>query len=506
MLEAGRIGNSGHTSSPTLRELAAILFRHSRVVVTVFAVAILATLAYALVSPRYEAHLKILLRRGRSDPVVSAEPASPDFSRPTISEEELNSEVELLRDEGLLKQVAVQSGMVAPGDVAGGRSDKVERAVRKLARSLTVEPLRKSNLIQVRYQSGAAEDAANVLSTLSRLYLRKHTELQRPSGELQFFEKQASEYEDKLRKSENELVRFTQDRGVAAPALERDIALQKLGEAEASYRQTDQEQVESARRAASLRAQLKSFPSRSVTLKRWADNPQLLEKLKSHLLELQLKRTDLLTRYEPTYRLVLELDQQIEETRQSISSEALTPVRDESTDKDPNYEWARMELEKTEVQQESLRARQVRAGAQIATLREQAEQMQSDAVAQQHLIRDAKADEENFLLYQRKREEARIGDALDERHILNVAVVEPPIAPALPLHSMLFWFAVSVGLAVPASVGAGFTAEYFDPTIRTPGEADRLLEAPVLAWLPQSQTEPAGSAILQIRRQKTVRP
>jgi uncharacterized protein involved in exopolysaccharide biosynthesis len=505
MPEAGRIGNS-RASSLTLRELAAILFRHSRIEVAVFALALLAVLIYALASPRYEAHLKVLLRHGRSDPVVSAQPAGPDFSHPGISEEELNSEVELLRDDGLLKQVAVQSGLVAPGDGVSGRADKVERAVRKLARSLTVEPLRKSNLIQVRYQAGGAQEAANVLSTLSLFYLRKHMELQRPSGELQFFEKQTSEYEDKLRESEAELVRFTQDRGVAAPALERDIALQKLGEAEATYRQIDQDQVDSLRRAASLRAQLRSFPSRSVTLKRWADNPQLLEKLKTHLLELQLKRTELLIRYEPSYRLVQELDLEIEQARQSIAAESLTPVRDETTDKDPNYEWARLELEKTEVQEQSLRARQARASLQITTLRGMAEQMQSAAVAQQHLIRGAKADEENFLLYQRKREEARIGDALDERRILNVAVVEPPIAPALPMQSMLFWFVISVGLAVPASIGAGFTAEYFDPTIRTPSEADELLEAPLLAWLPQSQDPAAGSLVLKINRQKTERP
>jgi uncharacterized protein involved in exopolysaccharide biosynthesis len=241
-------------------------------------------------------------------------------------------------------------------------------------------------------------------------------------------------------------------------------------------------------------------------LKRWADNPQLLEKLKTRLLELQLKRTELLTRFEPSYRVVQEVDQQIEETRQSITAEALTPVRDETTDRDPNYEWARMELEKNQVQEDSLKARQTRASVQIATLRGLAGQLQSDAVAQQDLIRSVKADEDNFLLYQRKREEARIGDALDERRILNVTLLEPPVAPALPMHSMLFWYAIAVGLALPASIGAGFTAEYFDPTIRTPKEADDLLEAPVLAWLPQSQNPATASVALRISRQKAVHP
>jgi len=121
---------------------------------------------------------------------------------------------------------------------------------------------------------------------------------------------------------------------------------------------------------ASLQEQLKSFPSRSVTLKRWADNPEALEKMKTHLLELQLKRTELLTRYEPSYRLVQEVEKEIEDTKATIAAEGLTPIRDETSDKDPNYEWARMDLEKAQVQWDGLRARQSDAGAQVVSLRQ----------------------------------------------------------------------------------------------------------------------------------------
>ena len=193
--------------------------------------------------------------------------------------------------------------------------------------------------------------------------------------------------------------------------------------------------------------------------------------MKTHLLELQFKRTELLTRYEPSYRLVQEVDQEIEQTKASIAAEALTPVRDETTDKDPNYEWARMEMEKAQVQWDGLRARQTDASAQVASLRAAAEQMQSDSVDQQDLMRTAKAEEDNYLLYLHKREEARIGDALDERRILNVAIVEPPVAPRLPEHSVVFYFLLAFVLAMVFSVGIAFTAEYFDSTIRTPDEA-----------------------------------
>ena len=500
-------GNSHTPLSPTPRDLAATLFRRPRLVAASFGFVLVATMLFVVFSARYESHFKVLLRRGRFDPVVSPQPDSAmDFNRPDITEEELNSEVELLRDADLMKQVVKMAGLVPADTPDLERPAEIELAVRKLARHLDVEALKKSNLIQVSYKDTNAERAARILSTLSTLYVRRHTSLQRPPGEIQFFEQKTAEYEKRLHQSEAELVRFTRARGVVSAALERDIALQKIGEADAAYRQIDQDRVETERRISSLREQLKSFPSRSVTLKRWADNPAVLEKMKTHLLELQLKRTELLTRFEPSYRLVQEVDRQIAETQASIAAEALTPVRDETTDKDPNYEWARMEMEKAQVQWDGLRARQSDSSTQVSSLRTFAQQMQSDWVDQQDLMRAAKAEEDNYLLYLRKREEARIGDALDEHRILNVAIVEPPVAAALPTHSVLLYFLLAFGLAMAFSVGVGFTTEYFDPTIRTPDEAYGLLEVPVLAWLPAPEPAVLHPFISRIGRPKVVVP
>ena len=491
--------------SPTPRELAATLFGRSRLMTISFTVILLGAIAYIFFIPRYESHFKVLVRQGRSDPLVSARPASAvDFTRPEITEEELNSEAELLCDPDLLKSVVQMAALVPVGASESERRAEGEREVRKLEQRLSVEALKKSNLIQVRYRDTDPERAARILAALSTLYVRRHTSLHRPSGEIQFFEQQAAESEKRLHQSEAQLVHFTNVRGVVSATLERDIALQKLGEAEAAYRQMDQERAETERRISALQSQLTAFPSRSVTQKHWADNPQLMEKLKSHLLELQLKRTELLTRFEPSYRLVQEVDQEIEEARRAIADEALNPVRDETTDKDPNYEWARMELEKAQVQSRSLQARQSDAASQIASLRTFARQMQSDSVDQQDLIREAKADEDNYLLYARKLEEARIGDALDERQILNVAVVEPPAAAVLPAHSVLLYLLLAFGGALAFSIGAAFTAEYFDSTIRTPSEARGLLEVPVLAWLPESASGVATPEFSVIGRRKVV--
>jgi uncharacterized protein involved in exopolysaccharide biosynthesis len=500
-------GNSRTAVSLTPRDLAATLFRRPRLVAGTFCSVLVATILFFVFSARYESHFMVLLRRGRYDPVVSSQPASPmDFTRPDITEEELNSEVELLRDEDLLKSVVKMAGLIPAETPDFERPAAIEHAVRKLSRRLDVDAVKKSNLILVSYKDRNPERAARILSALSNLYVQRHMDLQRPPGGIGFFEQQTAESEKRLHQSEAELVQFTRARGVVSAAFERDIALQKLGEADASYRQIDQDRVETERRISSLREQLKSFPSRSVTLKRWADNPEVLEKMKTHLLELQLKRTELLSQFEPSYRPVQENEQQIAETRAEIAAEGLTPVRDETSDNDPNFAWASLEMEKAQVQWDGLRARQAAAFTQVASLRTFAQQMQAESVDQQDLIRTSKAEEDNYLLYLRKREEARIGDALDQHRILNVAIVEPPIAPALPVHSAPVYCLLAFVLAVAFSIGVGFTGEYFDSTIRTPDEAYLLMQAPVLAWLPVPRIAAPGPLAHRIGRPEVVVP
>lgn len=503
-MTSGAQGNLYLPSAPTPRELAAGLFRHPRLLLGSIGLVLLATMAMALLSARYESHFKVMLRRGRFDPVASAQVGGLDFTRPAVTEEELNSEVELLRDEDLLRQIVPMAGLLPANTPAAERQATIERESRKISRHLEVTALKKSNLIQVSLSDRNPQRAARILTALATAYERRHTALQRPSGEARFFDQQTADSEKKLHQAETNLVNFTRVRGVVSASMERDIALQKLSEADAAYRQIDQDRVETERTIASLREQLKSFPTRSVTLKRWADNPELLEKLKTHLLELQLKRTELLTRFEPSYRTVQEVDQQIEQAKTAISAEALTPVRDETTDKDPNYEWARMELEKAEVRREALHARQSEAMAQVSLLRSTAEQLQAASVDQQDLLRTAKADEEAYLLYLRKREEARIGDALDQERILNVAVVEYPVAAALPTHSVLAYFLLAFVLSLVFGTAVCFTAEYFDSTIRTPDEAHKLLDMPVLAWLPPAPPEFPNSQVTRIRGPRVV--
>jgi uncharacterized protein involved in exopolysaccharide biosynthesis len=263
--------------------------------------------------------------------------------------------------------------------------------------------------------------------------------------------------------------------------------LQKLGELEAESGQTEINLHETSERVQALQAKFNALPARIVTQVRTADNPELLETLKSKLLELRLKRTELLTKFLPSYRLVQEVEQQIAETQKAITAEELTPVRDETTDQEPTREWAKTELLKAQVDLLSLKSRAAATNTILASFRKAAQQLGDRALKQDALTRDLKTAEAKYLLYANKREEARIGDALDSGGILDVAIAEAPVAPALPAHSFAFFLVLAFVVGSGSSVGAAFVADYASPAFRTPAEITAYLDVPVLASLPCRQ-------------------
>ena len=479
-------------SIPTVRELAMVLFRQRRVFVWSAGLVLGATVLYAVAGTKYEANMKILVRRGRADaPVSSGENAPLDLTHLAVTEEELNSEVELLRDNDVLRRV-VEGTRIGGRDwlhflhMGEGRAERVERAARGLARRLKVERVKKTNLISIGYAANDPQAAARVLRTLESVYLEKHLNVHRPNGEFQFFTQQAAESRRQLDEAKQQLLGFTTQHQVVSAGLQRDLTLQKLSEVDATHNQANVELAETERRVSELQRQLAILPERTTTQIHSADNPELLKEMKSTLLNLELKRTQLLTKFEPNHRLVQEVDEQIAQAKSAIATEGLAPVRDETTDKNLQYEWAKSELQRSQLQLRTLAAREAALTRVEGAYRQIATQYGEDAITQEDLLGKEKAALENYLLYVKKQEEARMHDALDQGGIVNVAIAQEPVAPTLPVRSA--WMVLAVGLvaAGTTATGAAFFADYISPLFRNPDDVVACLNSPVLASLPKT--------------------
>lgn len=490
MHEEARITTARQAAhSPTLRDIAAVLFRHKRVLLTSFALVAGLGILHSALFPSYQSEMKVLVRRGRIDPAITPTPSpSPAFEHDEVGEEELNSEVELLRDRDLLRHVVLENGLASQtwlSSLTGESSEQLtEKAVRRLARKLDVQPVRKSRLITISYKSSRPELSTAVLHSLARAYLARHTELYRPSGEQTFFEEQAKESRRSLEQAQQDLIAFTQQQGVASATFERDLALQKLSDAEAADLGLESAIAETSQRKTALELQLRDLPERRVVQIKNSDNPELEGKLKSKLLELELRRTELLTRFEPSYRLVQEVEEQITQAKAAIAGEDSKPLRDETSEDDPEYAWAHSERLKTQVDLAALGRKHSVMRAQVAAYGAQAHRLEAAAVHQRDLEQKLKAAEDKWLLYVNKREEARIGDALDQSRLLNVAIAEEPRTPALPVWPLGAASGLWLLGACGVSTGLVFAMDYFDSSFRSPDEVMMALNAPVLACFP----------------------
>jgi len=493
------VARSTREPFPTLRDLASIPFRHRRLVAVCFPAIFVAVLTYGIVFPPYRSEMKFLLRHSRVDPVVTAIPSQPEFQRQGVTEEEVNSEAELLQDGEILRTVVQNAGLRSEGrswlaSLTGDTPQRqLFRAARRIGKRLRVEPAHKAALITVSYESSNPAQGATVLRYLADAYLERHHQVHHPSGAANFFDQQVTQSRGSLEQSEIQLIDFTRDQGVISATQERDFALQKLSDADADMRQTQVALAQTSERIRILHEKLGSLSERVLTQVRNSDNPELLEKLKSHLLELELKRTELLTQYEPSYRLVQEVDQEILQANAAIAKEEQAPLRDQTSDLDPNHQWASAELLKAQVELTTLKAHAAAQTVTVIKYRELAHQLENRAIVQDRLLNDLRSAQQKYLLYVNKREEIRIGDALDQDGLLNVVVAEPPTMPLLPTVSLAMFGLIGLLVAAPVSVGLAFVADYLDPSFRTPDDISVFLGTPVLASLPPAEVFEPGA-------------
>lgn len=479
----------------TARDVAAIGFRHKKIMVLCFVGVVLGVALSTLVLPtKYRSETKLLVKRERVDPVITPDKNAPLTFHDTVSEEEINSEVELITSQDVLQKVVTTCGLDQKKWISGilhpfqTQQNRTDKAVVDLRSDLQLEVLKKTNVISIAYESHNPATAQKVLATLNDAYLQKHLDVHHPSGQFQFFDQQADQYKKDMMSAEGQLKQFADQQGGVAPSTMRDMTLQKLADFNSQLQTTRASVTETQMRIADLEKQAHDTPARLTTQMKNSDNAQVLENLKSTLVTLENKRTELLTKYQPTYPLVQEVDKEIADTKASLAKEESSPVKEEVTDQNPTYAWVSGELAKAKADLSGFQARETALLTSIGTYQDQVRKLEQQGIQQNDLLRTAKADESNYLLYTQKKEEARIEDALDRTRLLNVSVVQPPAVPSLPTRSPLIFGMVAILLATAVSLGVVFAIDYTDQSFRTPSEVMSELRIPVLAAVPVHAT------------------
>jgi uncharacterized protein involved in exopolysaccharide biosynthesis len=479
-------------NSISLRDGASALFRRRGMVLFIFLAVVLGTALITLLLPnKFESRMKILVKNQRVDVAITPEATtSAPSADGEVSESEINSEIELLTSRDLLTQVAKETGLGQAGTSmfwkkSPPEAERIEKAANDLAKDLVIAPVRKANVISISYSANSPELAAAVLKKLGELYLDKHLKLHHPTGASDFFKEKADQYETQLHDSEKQLTTFQQDNNLVVLAQQKDLTLQKAAEAKSKLLESETAVNETTNRIKRIEQQLAATPKRIITQSKSLPAQYSAERLNTMMVELQNRRTQLLTKFRPDDRLVREVDEQIRTTKDALAKAESQTATEQATDLNPLRQSLESEYSRARLEQSGAQARRDTLSTQLREYQAALQKLEGDTTRHDDLQRQKKEAEENYQLYAKKREEARIADELDRQKITNVSIAEAPAVPRIPsspnrpLNLILGFF-----VAAFLSLGTVFSAEMLGDSIHTPRQLEALTGATVLATVP----------------------
>lgn len=489
----------------SLRYILTVLFARRKVILLItLLVLVISVVGSLFIPPTYESTSKILLRRGRSESVVSSEvETTREYVSSEVGEVEMNSEIELLTSRPILAKVVEQTGLAKQarsGSLLGRWFDRsyrkihdqpdkgaVDRAILGLKKNLQVIPIKKSNVVQVSYRARDPELAANVLNTLSQAYIDRHLQLRQASNATAFYEEQTEALRKKLREIEDQLKQFESSHGLASADTQEHLALQKQAEFQAQLNEAKVGLKAAEEQAALLEQFLAGQPERITTETR-TKYQEGLDTLREKLGELQLRRTELRQKYQPDSRVVKQVEEQVATVTEYLDQLEKKPAQEIAQGLNELHMTLKSELMRARaeasMQKERIKALSSVLGSYSAGVRT----IRENSYEQRNLRRMRDVVEQTYLAYVKKTEESRLSQALDQHRIVNVNIAEPatpnyqPVSPNVMLNAIL---GLAVGLF--CSIATAFGLEYFEHPVRTEEIIERQLSLNVLAALPEEE-------------------
>ncbi len=487
----------------TVRDVLAIGFLQQRKILSTFLIIFSIGAIWIASRPReFKSEMKILVRHGRAEEVIGAQLEQARRVMLGVGRAEINTEAHILESRELVLQVLESSPVVrdaiagteGPGLATrvkswiGGSSPQIASSNADLVDDfldrLVILPLGDSNVIRVTFLSEDPVVAMKSLEELSSVYLTKHLAVHRTSGSTGVFAREAERHKDELTALKDSLASLTLRHGVTNVELEMDILVRNLLTLQGEFESNKGVIASLVSRQEILQQESERTPERRTTSVR--TSPILIQNLRQELNRLDLQRIELEAKFLPDYGPVVQVKQQILFTQAAIDRAQSAPPVEETTDRDPTFDWVTAELARVRSELTGVRSTQVELDYTITAVKTRSVELNSLDQLRVDLERDANVAEEHFLAYKRRAEEARIDDELDRQRVTNVTVAEAPSLPSKPTgpgRSVLA-LALLVLSAIPA-LAVGVLADILDPTFRRPDELEDALDLPVLASIPR---------------------
>ena len=462
------------------RTLAEACFRRPWRLAWVAGLPMLITILMILLMPkRYQATMQLAVLNTRQYSVISSESGEPPKAVDVVSDSDVNSQAQLLTSRDVLNQTLDQLGMPASPAVAR------DRAIRDFETRLDVSPVRGSNILNVSYIDSSPERARETLQALGSSFVGRELALLRPVHAQEMFAGLIDERRRTLTAAQDAFAKFKVDTGIASL---KDDEAALLRQAEASSSQSASLEAELALerwRARRTDDELARHPERITTQHRSTPNQAAIESLTSLLVQLQNKRTSLLNGYQPTERIVQDIEQQINNVQTQLSEMRAANAVETTTDMNPLSLELKSQLARSQISSTAIAAQRRAVETQRQTYLSQLNDLEQKGAEFENLNKRVTEAQQNLDLALQKRDQAAFEDSLDKNRILNVAFAAKPSASSLPVQPRpLLYLAFGAFIAVFLGVGSCVVSDLGRKTVYSPAELDALTGVRTLVAVP----------------------
>ncbi|PYT83867.1 MAG: hypothetical protein DMG40_02255 [Acidobacteria bacterium] len=338
-----------------------------------------------------------------------------------------------------------------------------QRVLERFQGRLTVDPVSRSRLVNVRFDSNDAQLSARIVNTLAEDYIDQNLDSRWKATQkaTDWLSQQLVGVKAKLEKSEEQLQDYAQRNGLVFLETDKgtseNVANERLQQLQEELTKTQAERYE--KEAVYRLVQAGDYGSLPGVVEN-----KLIQDLSERLAELKRQFADLSTKFNPEYPRVKEIQSQINEIEATLKEE-----RQRVADKIVNEYLAAVRRESLVKQALDEQQKQVNLIAE-------------KAVQYNILKREVDTNRQLYEGLLQRLKEAGVSASLKASNIRIVDSAVPPAKPAKPKIPLNLAVATLLGLGL--GISAAFLQERLDDTLKGADDVERLFGLPALALIP----------------------
>ena len=467
----------------TIEDYWRIIWRRKWLIaIFVFTITAAVIIGSFMMTPIYESSTTLHLK-GQKTSLFGGNLLGSDVSALSTLEE-INTQIEILKSRSVLEEVVMKLNLIEKFEIEKElvEDQKYQAALAELRNSISAIHIRNTRLIKVSIRSKDPELAGEMANSISRAFIRRNVESKRGEANavLSFVSEQLVQVGEKLKKAEEELLRYKEAEGIGILSEEARLKVDRLAQLESLYQEANVERQILETRIGALLSQIGQEASTDSASAAISWNPAV-KRMQDQLTEIQIELALVSEDSSSDNRRVAEIKDRIEFLKSEIQDEIEKTVR---SGKSVAVDSAlQMKLAEYESQDVILAAQEAALIDLIKTHEQEINKLPVREISLIRLERARRINDELYATLMRSRNAAQIEAA---SQIGNINVIDPAITPLHAVYPNKKRFTIiAFVLSLFSGIMLAFLLEYLDNTVKSEEEIKKLLGIPILSLIPR---------------------